>query len=133
MEYTLEEQAQNILTGITENFPELKVQYGKYGDINIPTPGVLIYFEPSSAKSTQSTLYERIVNFHLFFSATKKTAQEAIFEATRNAEKVEKWISENYNIRYEDINTPFAFDSFYNDIAVVGYHFNMQYKSTVQP
>jgi len=131
--YTLEEITEKLFTDLKEEFTDLKIEFGKYEQLNLTAPAVYIYFEPYGAESTQAYLYYRYVRFTLFVTASTKNVHTSIIEATKTAEKIELWLAENFELNYDGIESPFSFDSFYSNIAVVGLQFNIFYKSSVQP
>jgi len=110
------------------------VEFGKY-DVNaitaLESPAVYIYAEPVSNNNLQNRVYYREARFSIFTTAAMEDPTLAIFSAIKLAENVERLMldfPEGYTINYDNIETPFSFDSFYSDKAVCLYQFNIPYQ-----
>ncbi len=133
---TFEELNNALKKFLKDNLPDnVKVEFGKYGDVALEAPAVYIYPKPDSAKSSlHGYLYFRQARINLFATGCDEDSFKAITNATLLAEKTEYLLinNEDFEINYDGIESPFNFDQFYGDNAVVSLEFNAPYRAYYQ-
>jgi hypothetical protein len=130
---------------LTIKLVSAKVDFGKYGELPIETPSVLLYVEPEGKKDTNANTFtfRKWAKVNIFVcEGGEEIPHEAAAKAVKLAEKVEKLISEfpqfadenklNINSMPTTIQAtdqPMSFDGYYSDIAVVNLEFLLTYSA----
>lgn len=130
---------------------KISIQFGKfgsmpsyertanYGIMPIELPAILIYYEPATdtIKNSTGNISLRFARFDLFVCLFgEDNSLETAIESIRLAEKIEYLIKNNLISYLNDNETvinmsesPYAFDSFYSNIAVSYIEFSINYKN----
>jgi len=133
------ENCANVLKEYVENklnqaYPNIKIEFGKYGQLPAQTPVVLIYCEPMGeiSRAAFSYIYERKMRVNFFICESDNEPHYAILKANEITELLEKALYDfetyannsplninNKPTQIEFVDKPISFDGYYSDLAVI--------------
>lgn len=123
-----------IETKVGNNYSQLKVDFGKYGQMPAIAPSIIIYAEPlgSVERAVYGYIYDRKMKVNLFVCETDIEMHNAILKANQLAEILEKSLYDfeeyanksSLNINGKPTTLEFSpesitFDGVYGDLAVM--------------